>query len=439
MRTDEDARGLAAVVFPTLGHGLIETAAFVVDRIVLGHHSAAALAALHQGSAVVWFVEAVAAAGTIGATAVVAREYGRNDEVAARTAARTALVAGLVWSVFVALVLGPLLLAFMNANADPGGDPTLQRESERFALILLYATPLHATSWMCGAILRATGAPRVPLWIGLGANVLNALLAPTLVFGWFGAPSLGALGAGLATASAWSLECVSLLVVLALRKRYGLRGAIDRTRAALSRIVSVTWPVALERASQHIGFFGIGVLVGQLGPDQMAAHQTILAIESVCFYAGEAVGTSTGAVVAQHLGADAVPRAERVVRIALVSAVAFFFAVAVVFLTNGRHLLGWVTESHAAIAVALVVMPIVALMQPAMASAYVFGEVLRAAGQTRATLMVSLGTATVLRLSLALVLTPMFGFAGVWIAIAADWFVRATAFAVIFRRGRWKR
>src|SRR5512135_3282593 len=93
-------RGLAEVVrlaFPAIGNSLLQTMVFLVDRLMLGHHSEAALAAMQTAGPVAWTVFGLFGAIPVGALAVVGRSIGARDPAAANGAARAsiALAAGI--------------------------------------------------------------------------------------------------------------------------------------------------------------------------------------------------------------------------------------------------------------------------------------------------------------------------------------------------------
>ena len=84
---------------------------------------------------------------------------------------------------------------------------------------------------------------------------------------------------------------------------------------------------------------------------------------------------------------------------------------------------------------------IIGLAQPAQAVVFALAGSLRGAGDTRYTLRITAFNWIVVRLPLSVLLGAVFGLglAGVWIALAADYFVRAGLMALRFRSGRWQR
>ncbi len=65
---------------------------------------------------------------------------------------------------------------------------------------------------------------------------------------------------------------------------------------------------------------------------------------------------------------------------------------------------------------------------------------LRAAGDVRFTMFISIGSVFIFRISFAYILGVVFhlGVIGIWLAMGIDWTVRSIIYIVRFKSGRWK-
>ena len=72
--------------------------------------------------------------------------------------------------------------------------------------------------------------------------------------------------------------------------------------------------------------------------------------------------------------------------------------------------------------------------------AFTLSNALRAAGDVRFTMMVSIAAMFVCRIAFAYLLGVFFsmGVIGVWLAMGIDWLLRSIIFIVRFKRGKWK-
>ena len=100
------------LALPAILHSLLQTLVFVVDRIMLGHHGEASLAAMQIGGVIEWSLWSIFAAFEVGAVARIGRHVGAGDRASARKAAWISLSIALGIGVVVALAT-PLVLALL--------------------------------------------------------------------------------------------------------------------------------------------------------------------------------------------------------------------------------------------------------------------------------------------------------------------------------------
>ena len=63
---------------------------------------------------------------------------------------------------------------------------------------------------------------------------------------------------------------------------------------------------------------------------------------------------------------------------------------------------------------------------------------LRASGDARFTMIVSMCSMWIFRIGFSYLLVPQIGLLGVWVAMFIDWIVRSVVFLIRFLSGRWK-
>jgi Na+-driven multidrug efflux pump len=116
-------------------------------------------------------------------------------------------------------------------------------------------------------------------------------------------------------------------------------------------------------------------------------------------------------------------------------------AAGIVFMIVPQFLLGIFTNDQRVIDAGIGAMAIIGIGQPAQAVIFTLGGALRGAGDTRFPLVATIVNWLVVRLPLAYVLAfPLgLGLTGVWVGIAADYFVRAGLLAWRFNSGAWQR
>ncbi len=424
---------------PAIAQQLLYTLLFLTDRIMLGHHSAEALAAMQVGGPLIWSLFSVMGAFVAGTVAVVGRAIGagHREEASAATRASLALAAGVG---LIAALAAPALPSLVGMLFPEAG-PDVQAHARGYLSVAVPSMPIFLVGFVAASALQAAGDTRTPFLVSVAANVLNVGASWAFIYGELGAPELGAAGASLGSSLAAAMEMAVLLWLLGRSEApLSWRGR-GGERAALGRILRISRAALGERLIQHAGFMGYVVLIGWLGPLAMAANQALIAVESVAFLTADGLGIAAATIVSQRLGAERPLEARRGGWIATGTAVALLSAFALVFLVVPRPLIALLVESPTVVEAAVPCLRVGALAQPFMAVAIVLAAALRGAGATRAALAASLLGGLLIRIgaTAALAFGLHLGLLGVWLGSAADWVARAALVSWIFARGNWQR
>jgi putative MATE family efflux protein len=436
---------------PAVLTSLMQTMAFLADRIMLARHSEVSLGSMQISGSIMWSVFSVFFGAMVGTIALIARRVGAGELERARVVARTALRLAAIIGLVVGLVGS--VTADLIAQAMAPNEPAIASTAADYMRIGFLFFPAAFVSTAGALILNGSGDTKSTFWIGTLANLVNIganyLLIYGAVIGPLEIPELGATGAALATALSYVIQCVLILWVL---RREHCPVRVERlfgpshpgeygTRLELLRISS---PAVAERMVIHVGYIAFAALVTSLGATAMAAHQALLTLESICFLGAEGFGIAAATVVGQFLGrsdADGSTRGGG------------FAAIACALALSGCGLAIWVSASWTLpvfvapgesgdelIAISMLTLPFLVLAQPMMALAVVLGHGLRGAGDTRSPLLAAVIGGLLVRVTGAWLLAIVLelGLPGIWIATALDWTVRTAILGVVFKRGRWR-
>lgn len=438
----DDLRATLSLALPAVAQSLLQTLVFLADRFFLGHHSAAALAAMQVAGPLTWTLQSVFGAFGVGTLAVIGRAVGARDRALAAGALYGSLIPAVVLGLGVGLC-GFVGLDLLIDLLGGGGSDAVHGESARYLGVVLPAMPLLFVAMVCTQALQAGGDTRTPLAIALVTNALNLALNAVLIFGRFGLPRLGARGAAIANVSALALEAsLSLLALSRPGAIVSLRfdGPLD-VRDAMRRVLRVSRGAFGERTLYHTGYLVYVRITNGLGPVAMAAHQALLSLESVSFLSADGFGVAAGARVAQRLGADDPRGARRAGWIAAGSSASLIAVVAVGLYVGAEPLLRVFLDDPAAVREGVRAMLPGAAVQVPMALSIVLLQALRGAGSTREAFAIAVLGSFVMRISATLLFVRVLhlGLAGVWLGSGADWIVRAGLSAWRWQLGRWSR
>lgn len=437
------AHELVWLAWPAMLQGLVTTILLFTHRLFLGRYATDALGSMGVSGPLLWSVFSVFGAYGAGIVAVIGRAVGAGDRERANATLRSILVFALLVGLGVAVVGWALSRPLASVLA--GGEHTsgaVRAMAVDYMRIVFAVAPLHFVATAAGTAMQASGDTRTPMLIGGVAGVMNLVLTWLLVDGHAGLPELGVRGAALGTAATFTIECVlSLLVLRGRTTALGLgRRAASSRAAPLGAVLRVSGPALVEKIFFHTAYVVFTGLIGHLGNVAMAAHQSLIAIESISFVAAEGLGVAAGALVAQKLGARRVDDAERACWLAVRLGAAALSVVSLLFLIWPEACVRIFTDDPEVVALGAVCLRVAAIAQPVMAVADVLSGALRGAGDTVTPLRAAIIGPLIVRLTAcwALAYVLGLGLAGIWIGSTLDWIVRAAYLARAFRKGRWR-
>jgi MATE family multidrug resistance protein len=445
---------------PAVLTSLLQTLAFLADRIMLARHSEVALGSMQISGSIMWSVFSVFFGAMVGTVALISRRVGAGELERARIVARSALRAAGAIGLAVGLV-GSVSAGFI-AHAMAPGEPEIADTATAYMRIGFLGFPAAFVGTAGALILNGSGDTKSTFWIGMLANLVNIGANYLLIYGAtigtpigpIEIPELGAAGAAIATALNYVVQCSLVLWVL---RRGGCPVRVERLlgpnasdpggergRVATRELFRLSSPAVAERLVIHVGYVVFAALVTSLGATAMAAHQALLTLESICFLGAEGFGIAAATVVGQFLGrGDPDGSTRGGASAAMACAFALTGCGLAIWITAGTTLPMFVAPGESGtdmIAAASRTLPFLALAQPMMALAVVLGHGLRGAGDIRSPLIAAVIGGLLVRVSGAWILAFELGLGlpGIWMATALDWTVRTAILGHVFLRGRWR-
>jgi putative MATE family efflux protein len=276
-----------------------------------------------------------------------------------------------------------------------------------------------------------------------GTLVLNAVLDPILIFGWWGAPEMGVAGAAWATVIA---RLVFLFWGLWLLKR-------GTHRIRLTRLLpdSYDWRtyfrvlrIGLPPSVGGVLFAGVYMVltraVSGFGDQAIAALRIGHIVEFVNFCTGLGFAAAATTLVGQNLGAGRPDRAERSMRRILLVLSAIVGAVTVSFFVVPQWIVRFFSSDPAVIAHGARYLLILGVSQVFMVVEVAVVGGFAGAGDTLPPTVVTVPL-TLARIPLAWLLayTLSIGVEGVWWSISGTTVLKGILVWLWWRTGRWKR
>jgi MATE family multidrug resistance protein len=360
----------------------------VVDTMMVGRISPAALASVALGSLYYASVTTFAAGTLLALDPIVSQGVGAGDQDAIAHGVQRGVLLAVLLSVPTSLALLPAA-ALLRALGQP---EEVIPAAARYVAWSLPSVPAYLAFVVLRQSLQAMAHTRAIVLTIVGANLLNLGLDWALIFGHLGLPALGTDGSAIATTvSRWAMTLFLLAaawrpLLVALRP-WRARSAQP---AALWRLARVGLPIGLQQFLEYGAFGAIGLLMGRLGTVAMAAHQATINLASLTFMVPLGVGAAAAVRVGHAVGAGDAVAARRAARAALVWGVGFMLVSAGVLLLAPRALARLYTPDATVVALTATLIPLAGLFQVFDGLHVVSLGVLRGVGDTRRPMLINI-------------------------------------------------
>jgi len=427
------------LVLPLMGNMALFNLFAVVDMVFIGRLGSTAIAGVAISSTIMGLLFTLAIGLTTGSSALVAQAFGGRDRPRAERIAAQSMFLAIMLSIIVGAAGLPLtdrLLAALGARADviSVGRSYLQVRMGGSVTMFLY--------FAFAAALRGAGDTVTPLKIMGLANVLNIILDPILIFGWFGMPRLEVAG------SAWAtLICQGVGAGLLSRSFFGRQGLHFnlRLRDILPhlRIIADLFRIAVFSSGQmlvrNISGLVIIRIVALFGEIPLAGFGITMRLWLIAMLPGMAFGDASSTLVGQNIGAANMDRARKAGWITTrmyfvvslgITLLFYLFAPQLIALFNSRpdivasgsECLRWISMSFGFLAFSLVL-----------------GKSMNGAGDTFWPMMITAVALLAVRIPVSYILAASMNRAvGIWAGILISGAVQALLFIIAYRWGRWQ-
>jgi len=411
----------------------------IVDTIMVGTISTAAIAAVGITNQPRFLVLSLIIALNTGVTAIVARRKGEGDILSAQSSLKQAIILSFIFSILLtvsAYVFAYPLLAFAGAGSD------IIEDSVMFFRITMLSIPFTSLSMTIVAAQRGAGNTRISMWVNIIANAVKILFSFLLIGGHLGFPQLGIRGAAVGT-------IIGFIVALFMAV-YSVSGKSSElnilslkgwkfTKHTLDGFITVGSGSLVEQLFMRFGFFMFVKVVAGLGTMAITIHHICMNIVMLSFCFADGLGIASATLVGQNLGAKRPDMAMIYGKVCQRIGFTLSTIMSFVFIFGRRGLLRMFTSEEEIITTGSYLILILAVITFAQISQFIISGALRGAGDAKFVALVALITIGILRPGLAwLFAFPMeMGLIGVWFAFLADQGIRLALNYARFATGKW--
>ncbi len=437
------------VALPIIVQNAITTFVNMLDNIMVGQTGTLPMSAVSISNQLMMVLNLLII-GTVNAAGIFSAQfYGKEDYKGMKDCLHFKVYFSLLFSFLGILIFrmfgDRLLLLYMSSSVNSAADiaTTLELAHDYLNIIMIQVIPF-GLAMSFGSAIRDTGNTVLSMRASIVAVLINFIGNYALIFGHFGFPRLGVIGAAVATVFARFVELAVILIgEYRTREKYpffrGLFEDLPVPASLLKKIAVKGTPLIANEVLWSIGIAGISQCYSTRGLEAIAAINISSTITNVFMIANMAIGMSIAIIIGPKLGAgefdDAVSTEYKLIGMAL-----FFNTILGIILFATAPLFPQVYNTTDAVrSLAGSFLRIMACMLPAQALYNACYFTLRAGGKTMMTFMFDSGFTCAVNFPVAFVLTRFTALPvlTIYLVIQLIDIPKATVGSILLKKGVW--
>ena len=321
---------LINMALPLVISMLVQALYNVVDSIYVSRISESAVTALSLAFPVQNLLIGCATGVGVGVNSLLSKSLGeRNHERANRTAGNGFLLSAIFSALFV--VFG-LFFAKPFFATQTSVEETLQGGTVYLTIVCIGSIGIFIEI-LCERLLQASGNAFLSMVTQTTGAVINIILDPILIFGWFGLPPMGIAGAALATVIG---QWASALLAMYLNKRFNQELTLKRCHVipdsyVIRTVMGIGVPSIIMVGIGSVMNFGINQILQDFSETATGVFGIYFKLQSFFFMPLFGINNAVISIVAFNYGARNPDRMMKTLKLATLAGLSIMLVGLAVF------------------------------------------------------------------------------------------------------------
>lgn len=424
-----------------------------IDALWLARLGASHVAAVTIFFGFYWVISSLNQLAGTGSISIISQNYGNDDHARAVAAIKETYI--LKW--IIAIIFGAIglfyledVMRFLGAADEPiGGEgQSVLSLSMQYGTIQLIGLGFSMCAFTNYTALRGVGNPRIAMLLMICSVILNIILDPFMIFGWWFFPKMGIVGAALASLIAHTASFIAGLIIFfsgIANVRMKFKGEIPVRIKSIWKIVRIGTPAGINAVSFSLSRSIVLRFVAITSAEAVAAYGIGMKISALSIMIIVGLGLGLAALIGQLLGAEKPQRARQTAYQAMLVALVITILIALITIVFARPIMHIFFKPSQGVAEAQVIeigvtlLRIISLSLPAIGMYITMEMVFTGAGNNVPPMVFGMIMGWVIEIPLILIAIYVLeaGHVGIWWAVT----ISAVAGSLLtfwwFSRGNW--
>ncbi len=287
---------------PVMASQLGQVMVGVADNMMVGQVGYIPLAGASLGNAIFFFFMVFGLGVSFAITPLVgfAQGEGNNKQIG------QVLRHGLVINTILGIILFIVVMIAANYLHLLGQEQAVVEQATPYMFVIGFSMIPFLVFQSFRQFSEGLSMTKIPMIVSVSMNILNIILNYILIYGKFGAPELGLLGAGIATLI--SRIMMAIVMVLYVLKHHSYKpylaslGIKNLDVTLIKDLLKIGIPAGLQFVFEVGAFSMAALMMGWIGAPTQAAHQIAINMASISYMTVSGLGTAAAIRVGNQLG-----------------------------------------------------------------------------------------------------------------------------------------
>lgn len=307
--------------------------------------------------------------------------------------------------------------------------------------ITIIGLPFAYSYFFISSILRAVGDSVRPLIFLIVSSIVNIILDPILIKGFFIIPAMGLKGAAIATVIS---QCISVLISTSYLK---IKNSFIKINPFIftfdinitKKIMKLAIPISSNQFIVAFGWLMITRLISSFGDAASATVAIVNRVESLFIMPIGALGNAVMTMSAQNIGANKFDRVKEIFKNGIVIGIIISSVMSIFSIVNPHLLINMFTKDLEVFEYSksyiYTIMPIFIFYS----IMFVCNGVINGAGKTIVIMIFSTSTTLILRTILAYALSEKFALVGIWASMGICYIINTLFSLYYYKSNKWQK
>ena len=375
----------------------------------------------------------------VGSVAVISRRYGEKDIPGTVLSIKETIF--LKWIVAILFgILGylvtPIALNLLGARGQ------VLDLGITYGRIIFIGLGFNFATYSIFTALRGVANPNKAMVLMISFNVINIILDPFMIFGWWIFPEMGVAGAAWASVISYVFAFTAGMVLFfsgAANVKLRFRGKEHVRISSMWQILKIGFPSAIGSLSFSMARIVVMPMIAVFGVGVVAAYGVGIRISAFGIMVLVGIGLGLSALIGHNLGANKKERAKKTAYQSIALGVAIMTVMGLIVFSGADFIMGKFFDDLDIIKIGVNLLRVLAIGFPFLGFHLMIENVYTGVGENRPAMMFNIIHSWMLEVPAIYVSTQLLGLneVAVWWSISCATAVSAIAYFMYFRNGKW--